>query len=95
MNTANRGYPTAAPSSFGVLKQRLPEISEHLALLFARDEDFRDLCGEYEKCILTLARLGSGDPAAAAIRIEYGCLQRRLEGELLRYVQERGPRRES
>ena len=95
MNTANDGYPTPAPSSLGLLRKRLPEISEHLARLFAGDEDFRDLCKEYEACIVTLARLDTGDPSSEAIRNEYGSLQLRLEGELLRYVEGRAGRRES
>ena len=95
MNTARSGGPTPAPSSLELLRERLPQISTDLARLFARDEDFRDLCREYEACAVTAARLGDGDPAREAIRSEYGCLQRRLEGELLRYVDEQRARRES
>ena len=84
-----------APSSLELLRERLPQISTDLLRLFARDEDFRDLCGEYEACAVTVARLAAGDPALEAIRSEYASLQRRLEGELLRYVDEHRARRES
>ena len=88
MNMARGGHPIPAPSSLKVLRERLPQISTDLLRLFASDEDFRDLCGEYEACAATVARLASGDPSFDAIRREYRALQRRLEGELLRYVDE-------
>ena len=88
MNTARGGHPMPAPSSLTLLRERLPQISKDLARLFARDEDFRDLCDEYEACAATVARLAVGDPSLDGIRREYGSLQLRLEDELLRYVHE-------
>jgi hypothetical protein len=73
------------PSSLRLVEKRLPQVREGVARLFARDEDFRDLCEEYEACVTALARLGDGD----AKRKEYGMLQLRLESELLRYLAER------
>jgi hypothetical protein len=73
----------------------LPQISTDLLRLFARDEDFRDLCAEYEACAATVSRLAAADPSREAIRREYACLQRRLEGEVRRYVDEHRARRES
>ena len=73
-------------SSLRLVEERLPQVRDGVARLFERDENFRDLCDEYEACVKTLARLGSDD----AMRKEYGMLQLRLEGELLRYLAERG-----
>jgi hypothetical protein len=83
-----------APSSLTLLRERLPQISKDLARLFARDEDVRDLCEEYEACAITMARLDARDPALESMRNEYRSLQRRLEKELLRLVEEQA-RRES
>jgi hypothetical protein len=92
MNMARSGHPVPAPASLTLLRERLPQISKDLARLFARDEDFRDLCGEYEACAATLARLDAKDPSLEPMRNEYRSLQLRLEGELLRYLEDRQPR---
>jgi hypothetical protein len=73
------------PSSLRLVGERLPQVRDGVARLFARDEDFRDLCDEYEACVTALARLSADD----AMRNEYGMLQLRLESELLRYLAER------
>ena len=72
-------------SSLKLVEERLPQVRDGVARLFARDQDFRDLCEEYEACVTTLARLAAGDVK----RKEYGMLQLRLESELLRYLAER------
>ena len=56
--------------------------------LYERDENFRDLCDEYEVCTETLARFESNRDSADALRREYTALRLRLEGELLRYMDE-------
>ena len=84
MDHPDDSHAGKTPSALRLVEERLPQVRDGVARLFGRDEDFRDLCEEYEACVTTLARLGSGDP----LRKEYGMLQLRLEGELLRYLQE-------
>jgi hypothetical protein len=86
MDEANGSHARDAPSSLKLVEERLPQVRAGVARLFERDQDFRDLCDEYEACVTTLARLGSAEP----MRKEYGLLQLRLEAELLRYLAERG-----
>ena len=71
-----------------LLHQRLPQVGERVARLFASDEDFRELCDEYEACARTITRFAAADVSSAGLRTEYAALLLRLERELLRYVEE-------
>jgi len=68
--------------------ERLPHVREQVALLFAHDEVFRELCGEYQICCETAARMTGETTADRALRDEYTALKLRLEAELLRYLAE-------
>ena len=56
--------------------------------LFERDEEFRELCEEYQCCTETVVRIESSTDASQAMRHEYSALLLRLEHELLRYLEE-------
>jgi hypothetical protein len=56
-----------------------------------RQDSFRELCEEYFACTQVLERLERPD-AEESLRIEYGALRLRLEGELLRYIAEQSLR---
>lgn len=71
-----------------LVSEQFPHVKERAARLFGRDESFRELCEEYEACVGAARRLGASGPDQEAIRREYQALQLRLEGELLRYLQE-------
>jgi hypothetical protein len=71
-----------------LVSEQFPHVQERVARLFGQDETFRELCEEYEACVGAARRLGASGPDQEAIRREYQLLQLRLEGELLRYLQE-------
>jgi hypothetical protein len=71
-----------------LLNERFPHVCEKAERLFEQDEDFRELCEDYESCTRTVARLERGTPSAEGMRKEYGALLLRLECELLRYLEE-------
>jgi hypothetical protein len=82
-------------SSLLVVNERFQRVREQTALLFERDENFRDLCDDYEACAKTVARLESCRSTSEGMRSEYAALLLRLERELLRYLEEHPARRES
>lgn len=70
-----------------LLIERFPHVRTVSLDLLRRHEAFRDLCEEYEACTETCERLersGSDEPLLK----EYTALRLRLEGELLRYIEE-------
>jgi hypothetical protein len=67
---------------------RFPQVLERIERIFARDEEFRDLCGEYQECTATVARLEASESSSQSMRQEYAVLLLRLERELLRYLEE-------
>jgi hypothetical protein len=71
-----------------LLNERLPHVRERVALLFVADEDFRELCEEYETCARTVGRFETDGLSSEAMHAEYGALLLRLERELLRYLEE-------
>ena len=73
--------------SLRVVTGRLPQIKERDVHLFERDEDFHDICLEYEACTETVSRLETTGLSAEGLRKEYTALLLRLEHELLRYVE--------
>jgi hypothetical protein len=82
-------------SSLTVVNERFQRVREKAALLFERDESFRDLCEDYEACATTVARLETRGLSSEAMRREYAALLLRLERELLRYLEEHPAREES
>ena len=76
------------PACLKLVSEQFPHVQERAVMLFGRDEGFRELCEEYEACVGAERRLGASGPDQEAIRREYKLLQLRLEGELLRYLQE-------
>ena len=86
--------PSGMIACMRLVTERFPNVQEDAKQLFARDEAFRELCEEYEACTQAAERL-EGRLEQEPLRREYGALRLRLEGELLRYLQEhRGPGRE-
>jgi hypothetical protein len=80
-----RGFPGE------VAARAFPHVCERAAVLFERDETFRELCEDYEACAATVVRLQSCDPSEGMCR-EYAALLLRLERELLRYLEEHADR---
>jgi hypothetical protein len=74
--------------SLRAVSQRFEQVCGRAARLFECDDNFRDLCGDYEACARTVARLESEGPSSGAMRNEYAALLLRLECELLRYLEE-------
>ena len=72
-----------------VVAHRFPRVRERAEQAFARDENFRELCEEYQACTETVGRLETTADASEAVRKEYAALLFRLEGELLRYLEGR------
>jgi hypothetical protein len=72
-----------------LVSDRLPNVRDQAALLFDRDEVFRELCDEYQMCDETVERIEATPAADAGLQREYVALRLRLEGELLRYLMER------
>jgi hypothetical protein len=70
-----------------LVRERLPNVRDQAGHLFESDEMFRELCEEYQMCTEAASRM-EGERASAALQKEYAALRLRLEGELLRYLQE-------
>jgi hypothetical protein len=68
--------------------ERFPNVRDEAQRLFARDEAFRELCEEYEVCTRAAERLDGAQLEEAPLRREYAALRLRLEGELLRYLEQ-------
>ena len=69
-----------------LLAQRFPSIDVLSLQAFERNVTFRELCEEYEACLDAVDR--SAPSTDDAIHREYVALQLRLEGELLRYLEQ-------
>jgi hypothetical protein len=74
--------------ALNLLTERLSCVHEQVERLFEQDEPFRDLCEEYLVCSTTLARIRRAGRTGDALEMEYVALLLRLEGELLRYLDE-------
>jgi hypothetical protein len=69
--------------SLQLVREQFPGLRDRVAWLFERDEIFRELCEDYEACLLALARQESNE----GLRREYGALRLRIENEMLGYLQ--------
>jgi len=76
------------PLPLGFVNERFQQVRDHAGYLFENDENFRDLCEDYEDCAKSLARLESSSSSSRAMFDEYSALLLRLERELLRYLEE-------
>ena len=74
--------------SLRLVVERFRNVGGDAVGLFERDDNFRDLCEDYEACARTVGRLESEGPSTEGLRNEYAALLLRLEGELLRYLEE-------
>lgn len=72
--------------SLKLVSDRFEQVRGRAVRLFESDDNFRDLCEDYEACAKTLARLESC-PSSGEMRNEYAALLLRLERELLRYLE--------
>jgi hypothetical protein len=71
-----------------LVMERFPNVRDEAQRLFIRDEAFRELCEEYEVCTRAAERLDGAQLEEAPLRREYAALRLRLEGELLRYLEQ-------
>jgi hypothetical protein len=71
-----------------LVMERFPNVRDEAQRLFIRDEAFRELCEEYEVCSRAAERLDSSQLEEQPLRREYAALRLRLEGELLRYLEQ-------
>ena len=72
-----------------MVADRFPNLRERAKDAFQQDEDFRELCEEYQVCTESVGRLETAADTSDAVRKEYAALLFRLEGELLRYLEGR------
>jgi hypothetical protein len=73
-------------SSVELVSRLFPSLGERVAVLYDRDDVFRELCSEYSICLAAVSRAeASGSPD---LRAEYATLQLRLEAELLQQLEE-------
>lgn len=80
-----------AEACMRLLLERFPHVQALALKRCERQESFRELCDEYCACNEILSRL-ERPGAEQSLRIEYGALRLRLEGELLRYIAEQSSR---
>ena len=71
-----------------IVSERFPLLRDQAVRRFTRDENFRDLCEDYEACADTLARFESGGRGPEGLRNEYAALLLRLEHEMLRHLRD-------
>jgi len=71
-------------ASLQLVSDQFPHLRERVACLFERDVLFRELCEDYEACVLAHGRQESHE----GLRREYSALRLRLETELLGYLEE-------
>jgi hypothetical protein len=69
------------------VQARFPHALERAMRLYELDDNFRDVCSEYEVCARSLARLESDATSSTPLRLEYAALLQRLERELSRYLE--------
>jgi len=82
--------PVVQSSVFNVLK-RFPDRRDRVMGLFREREDFRAICEDYEKCLLSLRHWsGSEAQEAAARREEYAAMLDVLGAEIIRHLNETG-----
>lgn len=75
-------------SVFGVLR-KFPGQRELIVRLYREREDFRTICEDYEKCLMSLRHWGSSEAEeAAARREEYGAIREELEAEISQLLDE-------
>jgi hypothetical protein len=86
----DKGKATAE-ACMKLLLERFPYVQALALKRCEKQESFRELCEEYFACSQVLARLERPD-SEESLRIEYGALRLRLEGELLRYIAEQSSR---
>ena len=68
---------------------RFPDRRDAIVQLDRKNETFQTLCNDYRKCELALRYwIQSEKDGAEYRREEYEILQRELEGEILRYLDE-------
>lgn len=75
-------------SVFSVVR-RFPGRRDRIMRLFREREDFRTMCEDYEKCLLSLRHWdSSGAEEATARREEYAAIRLDLEAEISQHLEE-------
>jgi hypothetical protein len=88
-----RGENREMHPALRAVTERFPNVGQRVAELFEQDESFHELCEEYQTCTHALARLDQAGRAGKSsgpegVGKEYAALLLRLEGELIRYLEE-------
>ena len=73
-------------SSVELVSRLFPSLRERVAVLYERDDVFRELCSEYSICLAAVGRAEAS--GSSSLRAEYATLQLRLEAELLQQLEE-------
>ena len=74
------------PACLQLVQRQFPHLHDRVAVLFEVDDVFRELCEDYEACLLAVSR----QPPLVGLCREYEALRLRLETELLRHIEESG-----
>ena len=83
-----RRLPVPRPG-LSIALDRFPDRRDAIVQLDRKNETFQTLCNDYRKCELALRYwIQSEKDGAECRREEYEALQRELEGEILRYLDE-------
>ena len=83
-----RRLPVPRPG-LSIALDRFPDRRDTIAQLDKENMTFQTLCNDYRKCKLALRYwIQSEKDGAEYRREEYEALQRELEGEILRYLDE-------
>ena len=83
-----RRLPVPRPG-LSIALDRFPDRRDTIAQLDKENMTFQTLCNDYRKCKLALRYwIQSEKDGAECRREEYEALQRELEGEILRYLDE-------
>src|SRR5262245_15694382 len=88
-NASDPGGGLCPLKAVSLLLERFPHVKNVSLQLLEQSETFRELCEEYEACTAAAERL-SHSKGDEALRMEYAALRLRLEGELLRYIEDHG-----
>jgi hypothetical protein len=80
--------PVIAPALFTVLK-RFSERKDCIKRLFRENDNFRNVCEDYQNCTEALRYWNQSESDEAPTRREeYGMLQQDLEAEILEHLNE-------
>ena len=75
-------------SVFSVMR-KFPDRRDRIMRLFREREDFRTMCEDYEKCLMSLRHWSASEgEEAAARKDEYAAILLELEAEISQHLEE-------